>query len=73
MNLWVDAAIATALVLSSSSIMTEKDSYYSGTEYWNGDNLNKRLKPINNKLDKIADIFKENELYIHPIKLSSYS
>jgi len=73
MNLWVDSAIATALILTGSEVTTEKHSYYSGTEYWNGDELYKRLKPINNKLDKIADIFKENELYIHPIKLSSYS
>ena len=73
MNLWVDAAVATALILSGSKIRTEQDSYYSGTEYWNIDKLNKRLKPTNNKLDKIADIFKEDELYIHPIKLSSYS
>ena len=73
MNLWVDSAIATALILTGSEVTTEKHSYYSGTEYWNGDELNKRLKPINNQLDKIADIFKENELYIHPIKLSSYS
>jgi hypothetical protein len=73
MNLWVDAAIATALILSGSEIRTEKDSNYSGTEYWNGNEIIDRLKPTNNKLDKIGEIFKEDELYIHPIKLSSYN
>ena len=73
MNLWVDAAIATALILSGSEIRTEKDSNYSGTEYWNGEEIINRLKPIDNKLDKIGEIFEKDELYIHPIKLSSYN
>jgi hypothetical protein len=73
MNLWVDAAVATAIILSRSKIKTEKDSNYSGTEYWNEQEIIERLKPISNKLDKIGEIFKENELYIHPIKLSSYN
>lgn len=73
MNLWVDAAVATALILSGSEIKTEKDSNYSGTEYWSGDEIINRLKTINYKLDKIGKLFKEDELYIHPIKLSSYN
>ena len=73
MNLWVDAAVATALVLSGSSIKLEKDSNYSGTEYWNADDLIKRLKTTNSNLIEIGEIFKEDELYIHPIKLSSYN
>ena len=73
MNLWVDAAIATALILSGSEIRTEKDSNYSGPEYWNGEEIINRLKPIENQLDKIAEIFEKDELYIHPIKLSSYN
>jgi hypothetical protein len=73
MNLWVDAAIATALLLSGSEIRTEEDSNYSGTEYWNGNDIIDRLKTTNNELDKISEIFKEKELYIHPIKLSSYN
>lgn len=73
MNLWVDAAVATALLLSGSEIRTERDSNYSGTEYWNENEIIDRLKPTNNKLDKIGEMFKEEELYIHPIKLSSYN
>jgi hypothetical protein len=73
MNLWVDAAVATALLLSGSAIKTETDSKYSGKEYWNNDELIKRLSPTNKKLNEIDGLFKENELYIHPIKLSSYN
>jgi|TARA_B100001093_G_scaffold433887_1_gene431072 hypothetical protein len=73
MNLWVDAAVATALLLSGSHVRTEIDSKYSGSVYWNKDELKKRLSPTNNKLDNISEVFKENELYIHPIKLSSYN
>ena len=73
MNLWVDAAVATALILSGSEIRTEKDSKCSGTEYWKGEEIINRLKSTNSKLSKIGEIFKEDELYIHPIKLSSYN
>jgi hypothetical protein len=73
MNLWVDAAVATSLLLCGSPVKTENDSKYSGTEYWNKDELEKRLSPTNKKLDHISEIFKEHELYIHPIKLSSYN
>jgi len=73
MNLWVDAAVATALILSGSEIKTEKDCNYSGTEYWSGDEIINRLKTINYKLDKIGEIFDKEELYIHPIKLSAYN
>jgi len=73
MNLWVDAAVATALILSGSKIKTEKETNYSGTEYWHGEEIIDRLKPSKNKLDKIGEIFNKDELYIHPIKLSSYN
>ena len=73
MNLWVDAAVATALILSGSKIKTEKETNYSGTEYWHGEEIIDRLKPSKNKLNKIGEIFNKDELYIHPIKLSSYN
>ena len=73
MNLWVDAAVATALLLSGSKIKTEKDSNYSGTEYWKSNAVGERLKQTNNELNRISGIFKGDELYIHPIKLSSFN
>ena len=40
MNIWVDAAVATAMILSSDQIRTEKDHSYKGTEIWNENELN---------------------------------
>ena len=73
MNLWVDAAVATALLLSGSPVRTEIDSNYIGIEYWNNAEIKERLKSANNKLDEIEKVFNDNELYIHPIKLSAYN
>ena len=72
MNIWVDAAIATAMVLSSDKIITEKDHSYKGTEIWNDHELTVKTANSKNKLDQISNIFEENELYIHPIKLSKF-
>ena len=73
MNLWVDAAVATSLLLCGSPIKTENESNYIGTEYWNNAAIRERLKSANNKLEEIEKLFKNNELYIHPIKLSAYN
>ena len=73
MNIWVDAAIATALVLSSDKIRTEKDHCYKGTEIWNEEELVLRASNSKNKLDQISKIFDNNEFYIHPIKLSRFT
>lgn len=73
MNLWVDAAVATALLLCGSPVKTENNSNYYGNEYWDDQELSERLRSSDNKLDKIKGLFKEDELYIHPIKLSIYN
>ena len=73
MNIWVDAAIATALVLSSEKIRTEKDHSYKGTEIWNEDELVLKTASSKNKLDQITKLFDKDEFYIHPIKLSKFT
>ena len=73
MNIWVDAAIATALVLSSDKIRTEKDHSYRGTEIWNDDELVLKTATSKNKLDQIKNLFDKDEFYIHPIKLSKFT
>ena len=72
MNIWVDAAIATAMVLSSDEIRTEKDHAYRGTEIWNEDKLISKTSSSKNKLDQINKLFDKDEFYIHPIKLSKF-
>jgi hypothetical protein len=73
MNIWVDSAIATSLVLSSENIQTEKGHSYKGTEIWNDHELTEKTANSKNSLAQITKIFEENELYIHPIKLSKFS
>ena len=65
MNIWVDAAIATALVLSSDKIRTEKDHYYKGTEIWNEDKLTLKTVNSKNKIDKLQNyLIKTNFIFI---------
>ena len=73
MNIWVDAAIATALVLSSDKIRTEKDHSYNGTEIWNEDELVLKTASSKYKLDQMTKLFDQDEFYIHPIKLSKFT
>ena len=73
MNIWVDAAIATALVLSSDKISTEKDHPFKGIEIWNEDELALKEAISKNKLDQITKLFDKDDFYIHPIKLSKYT
>jgi len=73
MNIWVDSAIATAMILSSEEIKTEKDHSYKGIEIWHENELFKKIALSENKLNQLSKIFEENEFYIHPIKLSKFA
>ena len=73
MNLWVDAAVATAMILSSDKIRTEKDHPYTGTEIWDSATIEKRLSKASKHIDRINDLFEKDEFYIHPVKLSYFS
>lgn len=73
MNLWVDAAIASSMVLSSKKIGTEKDHSYKGIEIWDPSDINCRLQKTNFKLNRLSELFEEDEFYIHPVKLSAFS
>ena len=73
MNIWVDAAVATSMMLSSELIRVESDHPYKGTEIWNESKLIEKLLSSKNKLDLITRIFDDDEFYIHPIKLSKFS
>ncbi len=73
MNLWVDAAIATAMILSSGKIRTEKDHSYKGTEIWNECMIVNKIAKSENKLNQLSKVFENDEFYIHPIKLSKFT
>jgi hypothetical protein len=75
MRLWVEVAIPTAMLLTIPKVKMEKDMAWNGTTYWehrNFDVMNDRYKKAEFKLDKLLEGYLENELYIHPVKLSQW-
>lgn len=71
MNLWVDAAVATAMLLACDSIRTEREHEKEGIELWGMD----QAIPEKNhdlKLKKLLSEFPEKHLYLHPVKLSRW-
>ena len=71
MNLWVDAAVATAMVLSCKSIKMEKDHNYNGVELW-GDDQKFHEEKYQLNFQKFYQSFPKDQLYLHPIKLSKW-
>jgi len=72
MNLWVDAAVATAMVLSCESIKMEKDHNYNGVELW-GDEQQFHEKKYQLNFQKFYQSFPQDQLYLHPVKLSKWN
>ena len=70
---WVDAAIATSMVLSCESITQEKDHELIGMELWNQGEINKIISKADGQIRKINTLFSEEIAYLHPIKLSQFS
>ena len=73
MNLWVDAAVATSLILSCEQIMDEEKHNYKGIELWSKEDVLQQTKLANGKIENLKYIFSKNTLYVHPVKLSSFS
>ena len=73
MNLWVDAAIATSMVLSCEKITQERDHGLMGIEFWDPLEAKKTISKAEGKIEKISDLFSEDTSYIHPIKLSEFN
>jgi hypothetical protein len=73
MNLWVDAAVATSLILSCDKIANEEQHNYKGIELWNNEDVYNQTRLAGGKVNNLKNIFSENTLYIHPVKLSSFN
>jgi hypothetical protein len=69
-KLFVEIGLPTALVLSASKIITEKDLKLQGQALWKNDL--KVLEKYEWKLRNLLDNFPLNNLYLHPIKLSKW-
>jgi len=68
-DLFVEIAIPTAIALSASEIVTEKDLLLKGKALWSDDEL-KELEPFENQLKNYIHHFPKDYLYLHPVKLS---
>lgn len=72
MNLWVDNAIATSMVLSCENITIESDHALIGKEIWDPVNADKLVRKTDGRIDHLNSLFTNELLYIHPIKLSKF-
>jgi hypothetical protein len=84
MRLWVEFAVPTTLLLCCKNVVTEKDiewegqlplEFYKSAERQNVDLNRPKLKKLferieQNDFSSLNDLFENNDLYIHPIKLS---
>lgn len=84
-NLWVEYAIPTAMLLSCNKISTELaigENFFSektsivtgwkGTLLFKKNGLKNLEKTYNNNLQSLFKSFGEKELYLHPVKLSRW-
>ena len=71
-NLFVELGLPSALVLSSTAIITEKDLNFQGKALWTKQDF-ELLNRFDNKLNRLIENFPKETLYIHPIKLSNWN
>ena len=72
MNIFVETAIPLAMVLTCSSIRTEKDmKNYHGVENW-GEEITNFENKYKKDLSYLFDHFDKDVVYYHPIKLSKW-
>lgn len=73
MDIFVEVAIPTALILSCERIITETETVWEGTEIWNQDGIKRTEETCHFDLKTLYEKFKKNQLYLHPVKLSKWS
>lgn len=76
-ELFVELAVPTALLFSSSEVVTESATRKQGQVFWPHSKKRKQLyenemMKYDYNLDKLIAGFPEEKLYIHPIKLSKW-
>lgn len=73
MDVFVEAAIPTSLILSCDNIKTESDTKWKGTEIWNKAETERIEEICSYDLKNLYEKFKSNQLYLHPVKLSKWN
>ena len=73
MDVFVEVAVPTSLVLSCEKINTENKTVWKGTEIW-GERERERIEELcHYNLKNLYGEFKNDQLYIHPVKLSKWN
>jgi hypothetical protein len=72
-DLFVELAIPTALALATDKIVTEKDLALRGKPLWTEQEQLDELDEYGHQLDELFRRFPSDCLYIHPIKLSTWT
>lgn len=72
MNMFVEAAIPTAMAFSCAKIVSEQDNFseWRGVEIWSQEEIENLLKASDFSLRKLIASYDEHQLYLHPVKLS---
>ncbi len=72
LNLFVEIAIPTALMLSTKDITQEKDLRKKGNTFWGNEEFQAIKDKYNSNLENLFTHFPDDVLYIHPVKLSQW-
>ena len=72
MGVWVEVAIPTALALTCPDIATERDTRWRGVELWGAEAVSGLEKRHHRRLDELLGSFGDDQLYVHPVKLSRW-
>ncbi|WP_407429294.1 hypothetical protein [Arcticibacter sp.] len=72
LQLFVEIAIPTSLLLSVDELVQEKDLAQRGMVLWKSEELSLMEKKYNSSLTALFEDFPSDTLYIHPVKLSRW-
>jgi hypothetical protein len=71
-GIFVEVALPTALALACDRIATEKTMDWKGRELWHVHEVEEIEKAHGNRLPALLEGMPENQLYVHPVKLSRW-
>lgn len=70
MNLFVEVAAPTALMLACERIVVETDTDLHGRVLWEQDEVTQLLAEHDYDLRRILDSYEDDQMFLHPLKLS---
>jgi hypothetical protein len=72
MGVFVEAAIPTAMLLTTSEVRTEAEIRWKGREIWSAAEEAALVTEHGASFRRLADSFPSDQLYVHPVKLSKW-